>query len=87
MNTWKKGPTGPGGTPPVVFKPGSSPSNPKYALWADLRVQKAIFSLFGPLFGPLWAILGTFWVWQMGKLVRLNALSAIPTLFQHCSIK
>ena len=87
MNTWKKGPTGSSGTPPVVFKPGSTPSNPKYALWTDLSGQKAIFSFFGPFLGPLWAALGTFWVWQIDKMVNLNALSAVPNLFQHCSIK
>ena len=28
---------------------------------------KGNFSLFGPLFGPLGAIIGIFWVWQMGQ--------------------
>ena len=51
---WKKDPTL-SGQMPMLW-----PSNSKYALRANLHGQKAIFSLFGPLYGLLGAIFGTF---------------------------
>ena len=50
-----------------MFSPCSTQFNSKQALQADLHGQKDIFSLFGPLFGPLGTIFGALWVWQMGK--------------------
>ena len=62
----------------LVFQPCSTPSNPKYALCADLCGQKAIFSLFCPLFGPHSATFGTFWVWQ-------KAHTGLSGCFHWCS--
>ena len=36
--------------------------------------QKAIFSLFGPIFEPRRATFGTFWVWQMAKINQPGCL-------------
>ena len=70
-----------GWMPPVVFQHCSTPSKPKYALWADLHGQKVIFGRFGPLFGPLWAIFGTF---RSVKWANWSAwMSLVP--FQPCS--
>ena len=56
----EKGPTWSSRMPLVVFQPCSTPG-------LICGAHNYIFSIFGPLFGPLWAIFGTFWVWQMGQ--------------------
>ena len=65
-----------------VFQPCSTPSNTKYALQANLCGQKAIFSLFGPLFGPLGAIYWKFSVWQMGQTGQPECPQCCSNLFQ-----
>ena len=50
--------------------------------------QKAIYSLFGPLVGPLWVIFEAFLVWQMGKTGQPDCpecwYDLVPTcLFSH----
>ena len=78
---WKKDPTL-SGQMPMLW-----PSNSKYALRANLRGQKAIFSLFWPLFGPLLAIFGIFWVWQMGQTGQPKCPQCCSNLVPTCSTK
>jgi hypothetical protein len=48
--------------------------------------QKAIFSLFWPLFGPLGATFGAFWVWKMAQTGLSGYLQCCSNLVPTCSI-
>ena len=63
----------------LVVQHFTTHSNQKWALWADMCGLKAIFSLF---LAPLGPHLGYSGSGKWPKLINLNVLSVVPTLFQ-----
>jgi hypothetical protein len=59
----------------------------KMALLADLSDHRAIFSLFGPIFGLRGVTFGLFWSRKRSQLVCLDVSCCVSTLFRHFQTK